>query len=260
MRNNSLIKLGIFSLVLAAAWSCAPRKRLVSSATEYAVSRAERREVIGQVDQRRMVFTTFSGRAKGRMSINKDDYDLTANVRIQRDSAIWISVTALMGIEAGRILITPDSIKLVNRLRSEYAVVPYDHVHRFTDNQLDFYDLQELLVGNVPGGAARDDIAVWATDNGHVLRRQERDFRYGILLNTDFRPLHTELENSLNQHVDATYGSYRAEAGHLFPHQVAISISADGLSLRSEMNYTRVAFDEVLEMPFNIPSTYREIQ
>lgn len=260
MRSNSLSRTVILCLALAAAWACAPKRRLVSSGISgNEVSGVERREVLGHVDRHRLVFATFSGRAKGRVVLNKDDYDLTANVRIQRDSAIWISVTALMGIEAGRIMITPDSIKLVNRLRSEYAVKAFDYVHRFTNDRLDFHDLQALLLGNVPQSVL-DEIQVWASDNGHVLRSEADGVRWEIRIDADSRPAQTKMENDLYQRLETTYGNYRGEAGRLFPHRLAISLSADGLDLRSEMNFTRVSFDDVAEMPFSIPSTYREIQ
>lgn len=34
-------------------------------------------------------------------------------IRMQRDSVIWISVTALLGVEAARIMITPDSLFVI---------------------------------------------------------------------------------------------------------------------------------------------------
>ena len=41
-------------------------------------------------------------------------------MKIQRDSAIWISMTAPLGIEVARILITQDSVKFIDRYHKEY--------------------------------------------------------------------------------------------------------------------------------------------
>src|SRR5690349_20858234 len=41
-------------------------------------------------------------------------YDVNANVRILKDSAIWISANAILGIEAMRVLVTKDSVKVLN--------------------------------------------------------------------------------------------------------------------------------------------------
>ncbi|WP_197053659.1 DUF4292 domain-containing protein [Sphingobacterium sp. T2] len=63
-------------------------------------------------------FHTFSGRAKAAVEFGKERQDATLNVRINRSKAIWISVTAsFLNIEAVRVLITPDSIKIMNSFK-----------------------------------------------------------------------------------------------------------------------------------------------
>ena len=137
MRNNILIKGAGFGLALAFLLSCAPKKRLVpSGGYEKRVSRAERADVFAHAAQHQRHFTTFSGRAKSVLAINgKERYDVTANVRIVHDEAIWISVTALMGIEVARVLITPDSVKIINRLQAEYIKKPLEYLHHFTSSE-----------------------------------------------------------------------------------------------------------------------------
>src|SRR5687768_8073607 len=43
-------------------------------------------------------------------------YDVNAFVRMSKDSVIWISVNAALGIEAMRVLIKKDSVWLLNKL------------------------------------------------------------------------------------------------------------------------------------------------
>src|SRR5690606_17028532 len=59
-------------------------------------------------------FHTFSGRAKTKIEMGKNVHDVTLNVRIERNKAIWLSVTAILGVEVARVLITPDSVKILN--------------------------------------------------------------------------------------------------------------------------------------------------
>ena len=262
MRSNTLSKGAVFCVALAVSLSCVSKKRLApTGGTEKRVSRTERLTILDRVDQHQLHYATFSGRAKSSIVINKDSYDVTANVRIEHSKAIWVSITALMGIEVGRVLITPDSIKIINRLRSEYTRKPFGYLHDFTSDELNFSSLQHLLVGNVIGKENEVDIEVWESDGGYLLRRQLDDLLYTAHLDTNYRMMRTSMDEAgRGQRLDAFYSDYRESAGYVFPHRVKISITALKLNLRSDMNYNRVVYDEAVEMPFSVPSRYKEIQ
>lgn len=263
MGNNILSKGSFFCVVVSVVFSCTPKKQLVSNVIgeEKRVSRAERVHIMSNVAQNQTYFTTFSGRAKSKISINKDTYDVTANVRIERDKAIWISITAIMGIEAGRVLITPDSVKVMNRLEAGYVRKPFDYIYNFTSRELDFSSLQDLLVGNVIAQAVDGDTDVSMTDVGGVLRGQSNDLLFLVQLDGNYRAVLALLdEEGRNQRLEASYANYSEFTGRRFPSQINVSLVADGLDVRSEMNYNRVAYDEALEMPFSIPARYKEIQ
>jgi len=250
------------SVLLAVTLSCAPKKRMVSTAGgERRVSRVERMDILDNISQRQLRFSTFSGRAKSSVTINKEYYDATANVRIERDKAIWISITALMGIEMGRLLITEDSVKIINRLRSEYTRKPFSYLSDLTGAALDFSTLQQLLVGNAIDQATGSDTEVWAVGDGYVLRSETPGLAYLVQLDTNYRTVRTLMEKQTqHQRMETNYMDYRESSGFTFPHLVSISLTADRLDLRSEMKYSKVSYNDALEMPFNIPPRYTESQ
>lgn len=52
----------------------------------------------------------------------------SANIRIKKDSIIWMSLTPLFGIEVARALVTQDSLVLMNRLNKEYMVYDFKNL------------------------------------------------------------------------------------------------------------------------------------
>lgn len=263
MQSNILTRAGGWCLVLAFLLSCGPKKRIVSSGvSEMRVSGAAKTAVLDQIAQRQLRYATFSGRAKSNLTINgKERYDVTANVRIVHDEAIWISVTALMGIEIARISITPDSIKVINRLQSEYIKKPIAYLYHFTGSGLDFLSLQRLMVGDAIGQITRGEVEVWQNANGYLLEKQSGDLHYVAQFDIDYRNNYTSIdEKARGQELEAFYSNYQTTAGNIFPHQVDISIVTPSLTLQSEMRYSRVVYDEKVDMPFSIPSRYSEIQ
>src|SRR4026208_2558948 len=86
----------------------------------HADSVAFMQEVYKAVQGHHISFNTFSGKIK----VNFDDSrgknnDFNAFIRIRKDSVIWVSINAALGIEAFRIMITPDSVKVLNKIDKE---------------------------------------------------------------------------------------------------------------------------------------------
>ena len=263
MRSNTLIRGAGLGLAVALFLSCAPKKRVLHpESSGMRVSGVKKMTVLDRATQQQLHYTTFSGRAKSSVTVNgKDRYDATANVRIVRDEAIWISVTALMGIEVARILITPDSIKLINRLQGEYINKPFAYLRNYTGSGMDFPGLQRLLTGDVIPPLMGDGTEVWQNTAGYLLQAQTHDLQYAAQLGTDYQTSHTSVvEPAYDQRLEARYFDYQVSAGNAFPHQMEISIVTPRLRLQSSMNYSRVVYDDEVSLPFGIPSRYTEIQ
>lgn len=226
------------------------------------VSAAVRTAVLARVAEQQPQYATFSGRAKTNLTINeKDQYDVTAQVRMVRDEAIWISVTAVMGIEVARLLITPDSIKIINRLRAEYVQKPFSYLHQFVNSDVDFLNIQQLLLGGVAHQLGGDDVTVWQGSYGYVLQKETNGLQYEVRLDNDYQNSYTSIaEPDYGQRLEASYADYQASASNPFPYQMEISIAAPRLTLQSEMKYSKAAYDEKVELPFSIPPRYTEVQ
>jgi len=84
---------------------------------------------------------------------NGESRGFKANVRMRRDSVIWISVTPALGIEVFRVLVTPDSLKYISRIPDDkyYFLGSFQAVNSLMGIEVDFVMLQDLLVGNAIG-------------------------------------------------------------------------------------------------------------
>ena len=65
----------------------------------------------------------------------------------EKDKYIWLKVTALFGIEAARVMITPDKIQLLDRLNRKHITASYTYLKNFTDIPLTFTQLQNMTNG-----------------------------------------------------------------------------------------------------------------
>src|SRR6476659_11127350 len=83
------------------------------------------RKMVSDINANRIQYNTFTSKVNIDYEGNDGKkYNINANIRMYKDSAIWISANALLGIEAMRVLITRDSVKLLNKLEKTYMLTP----------------------------------------------------------------------------------------------------------------------------------------
>ena len=84
-----------------------------------------------QLKKNEFKFSGLNIKFNAEVSFNKNDNSFSGNLRIRKDSAIWISISPALGIEAFRILITNDSAKLLNRLNTTFFAGDLKYINNF---------------------------------------------------------------------------------------------------------------------------------
>ena len=87
--------------------------------------------------------------AKAKMSFKDDNQSkkANANIRLRKDSIIWMNIKKL-GVEAARILITTDSIYVMDRMNDQYAVTDFSLIEEQYHLPANFQTLQNVVLGN----------------------------------------------------------------------------------------------------------------
>jgi hypothetical protein len=79
----------------------------------------------------------------------------TGSLRMRRDSTVWLSVSALMGMESIRALITQDSVFMINRMNQTYLAESFSDVAQ-TVRISSLQEIQAMLLGN----GTSDNVAI----------------------------------------------------------------------------------------------------
>ena len=77
--------------------------------------------------------------------------DLSGQLRMRRDSLVWFTVTATMGVEVLRAKVSNDSVWVLNRLEKTYLAEPLDTIIAQLGIPLSLPLLQTLLLDNNEG-------------------------------------------------------------------------------------------------------------
>ena len=112
-------------------------------------------ELISEVSALEFKANSIDSRARMEVSFDGQSFSFRGQIRSVADSAIWIRAT-ILGFEVGRVLMTPDTFQLIDRVNREYVKLPMDVVGDRYGLDIEFHQLQQLLLGS----PSFDDVVV----------------------------------------------------------------------------------------------------
>ncbi len=227
---------------------------------EHADSLAVIRLTLDQLAHNHIDFKTFSAKVKVHYEGGDGkDNEFNAFIRMQKDSMIWISVNAVLGFEAFRLLVTPDSVKILDRLKKVVRLRSVSYLQEEVHLPVDFHTLQDLLLGN-PIFLDTTHIVFYKNEaKGISLFSSGTIFRNFLTLSTDRTPLHSKLDDTdplRSRTGDVTYGEYDYSSSVPFSTYRKVSV-AEKSKVDVEISYKQFRFNEVLSFPFSIPKNYK---
>ncbi|MGF7082322.1 DUF4292 domain-containing protein [Mucilaginibacter sp. UYCu711] len=281
MRKNILNKLLIVCCLLAMV-SCKARKKAIATAPATTPSATIQsppetantvtipitppdlstlKSQLALIKSRQVNFNTFSGRATTRLDVNGDDNNVTLNIRINKGKMIWVSITALLGLEVARAVITPDSIKVINKLQGLYLKKPFGFIYQYASRQVNYKTIEALLVGNAMPEVLTERSSI-TSDLGNVTLSGNLDeLVYSLMLGTNMRVTQFNLSNTTAAQALLVNNSVFIQASNrLVPSQIDILSTIQDKKIQANLRYTKVDFDQQLEYPFNIPERYTPAQ
>lgn len=205
-------------------------------------------------------FTTFSAKVDVDYEDGDGkDYNVNAHIRMYKDSVIWISVTAILGIEGLRAFITKDSVKLLDKQNKTYTIRSVSYLREVTALPLDLRSLQDLLIGN-PVFLDSNIISYDKTAGNISLLSIGNSFKNLFTISDDAKLPQSskldDLDEQLNRTSYLSYGDYENKSGINFSTKRTITVS-EKKKLDIKLNFKQYGFNETLSFPFSIPKSYK---
>lgn len=214
-----------------------------------------------KLEVREIDFDYFSGKAKINYKDEELDVKARANIRIKKDSAIWISFSAV-GIQGARCLISQDSITIVNLMKKEYYVFNYDSLSKQFNFDINYDAIQSVALGNLIKSNARGDQAT-RLDEFYTLKQNSGDVEITNYISAQTMKIERVemLEPSSKNTAVIRYYDFQLVNEHAFPYSAIISLfykaNAGTLNTVIEFEYNKAEIeDKPLKFPFSIPKKY----
>lgn len=229
-----------------------------------------------QLKDSELQYDYFNAKFNLNFTKDKKKTSFKGQVRIKKDSLIWVSFSPLLGIEMARMLITTDSVKFINRMNKTFFRGDYEYLNDFLDTNLDFDLLQALIMGNdlrhYENGKFRASIDKHqyklSTAARHKLKRfvksqeeQPNVYIQNIWLDPEsFKISQVSLKEIKKQHkkLQANYEEFMEIDAQLFPKNVYFDLQAEHKIL-VKLSYSKITVNDALNFPFRVPKKYKSL-
>lgn len=254
--------------------ACKTKQKIVLNNGKCLLDFKNSKTLTGLLKANEFHFDRLNGKLSVEANIDSSSNSFTVNLRMKKDSIIWMSISK-MGIEGARVLITKDSVKLINRISNKYFKGDYAYISKILNTELDYEMLQSLLIGNSvefydedekikPG--VDDCMYTLGTVRKFKMRRVERgkdlkepaqtiymnpgSFKIARIIFYEFNP---------DRSFDAKYTTFDSVGTHQsFPMKMNYSIKAQK-NITIDLAYTKLELDAEQSFPFRIPEDYEQI-
>ncbi|MGM0503751.1 MAG: DUF4292 domain-containing protein [Bacteroidota bacterium] len=188
---------------------------------------------------------------------------IRANFKIKPDSAMLISLSNSLGIEFVRALITPDSIRFVNRINRNYIAGKYSVVASMYHIPVEYKDLQDALVGvnsmflrsmHYPRKSYKSDSGFYMlnkTASNVTLQYKVDNAQYFIRqVNFNF--------NNFPTKISIDYSNYTKFDDVYIPMDISSIIYEKDQNIQVNIDFSDIRLEPV-EITLKVPESYQKI-
>lgn len=246
-------KLSLFLFIGLFFSTCSLKKTTRENANR-AIPGNDLKSIEKAVTENAFEFEYLSFRAGGQFTGMGMDQSISLSVRMKRHEIVWISAQAMLGIEFARLLVTRDSVYLIQnfpeRSYHEYAI---DSLASFLSMPLTVTQFQDLLVGNpllpfegAEVGMQADSLVVEKKLNSFILREFYDPAKAKIARNF-FQ------DQKGSGQGDVYYGNFTRTGTKELPVKVNIFVQRPDLSAQLDLQYSSISLETISSFPFRKP-------
>jgi hypothetical protein len=260
--------------ILIGLSSCRTKKVIKSPDSKIKLKGEEVIQVFDSVKSKEFTYHYLSAKANVSYtdkSGETNSFDI--NVRMCHDSAIWISITPLLGIEVARVMIRPDSIIILDRLHKTVMRRDFMYFEEWLKANVNFNMIQAVITGNYFQYQEKEKIkslydeepyVILSTLNKRQARRaaEEKDPSKPLIqdfwIDGNYRIAKSRItDDKQNRSIEASYKDFSEVNSHLIPNSIVVTVAAQSPTI-IKVDYTRIEAAETLQMPFSVSDKYEE--
>ncbi|MGV3598934.1 MAG: DUF4292 domain-containing protein [Bacteroidota bacterium] len=241
-------------LVSLGATSCKSKKSITKPVDNTSVNRDNKTDVFSAVQSNRFEFEYFSANAV--CDYSGSPVPINVNIRMQRGQKIWMSASAIF-FEVARVLITPDSVHIINYSDKTITSRKIDFIAAYTGTPLTINQIQDALVGN--SILTHDNNSSYEnTAEAMKITTRIKQFLLIEAFNTEtFRPVKINADEAGTANkLEVIYSDFVEQNSRILPSLVSLSAVTNTQQMKASLKYSDISTQTIVDWPFKIPAKY----
>lgn len=248
-------------LVSVFAISCKSKAVAVQNNTTEVVEAKTDKKAIDKHYDNKLDFKTLYIKSSAKYVDEKQSQNVTAEIRIEKDKQILVSVRFL-GITMAKALITPTSVSYYEKINSTYYEGDFTSLSKWLGTELDYSKVQNLLVGEALDDLRKAKYTQTIVEN--LLRLEEEkdsNIKKTFFLDPEKYLLQKEQisQPSENRMLEIKYSVSKVFDQGVLPTAIEINAVQPKGKTDINLNYNNISFNEELSFPYSVPSGYKKV-
>jgi len=241
--------------------SCKSKVVAVQGNTSQNVTTKEDKKVIEKHYDNKLDFSTLYIKASAKYVDEKQSQNVTAEIRIEKDKQILISVRFL-GITMAKALITPSAVSYYEKINSTYYEGDFTSLSKWLGTDLNYSKVQNLLIGEAFDDLRKGKYTQTIVDNLFRLDEQkEANLKKTFYLDGEKYLIQKEeiSQPSENRTLQIAYSDSKVFNQGTIPTNIEINAVQPKGKTSISLNYNTITFNEELSFPYSVPSGYKQV-
>ncbi len=260
---------GALSMLLLGT-SCSSKKTLTkANLREFTANR-----LIKEVEKSNFDFNNIQAKLSVKLEVNDEKHSVKGQLRMKKDSIVWISASLPLGLEVMRMKITYDSVFFLNRNEKTYLAEDILAFSDFSPMIVSIKFLQSVLVGNDINLRDNDRYKVSIDNNQYNLlisKELKKSIKHS---NEEWKVMMKDIwidpelfkitkyyikeYNDDKRKIEIEYSDFVLVGGKYLPTKIDLNIRGD-VSLKASVTYSNITIGDNMEYNFKIPKKYDRI-
>jgi hypothetical protein len=248
---------------------CRTSKLPSAAGTETAGRQETEEAFLLAVREQSFRYETLSARMQVEWTMPGQTFSSRASLKIRKNDRMQLSLQPLLGIEAFRVDLTPDSIWIVDRLNKRYLAEDFSRLKELFRVEFNFYNLQALFTNQLflPGETELPENAFTrfrrlpAADGYTLQTRSTSRWQYSFTTGNDRKLYASRIVDTDSEHaLHWDYADFRPVGTQFFPMKIHAGwMEGEETKSALSVNYSQIDTEVPVEIRPVIPAGYERV-
>ena len=246
-----------FLIIVIGMFGCKSKQTALSSET---LTKINQKELITKQSENKINFKTLYIKSSARYQDSNQSQNVTADIRIEKDTKILISIRVL-GITMAKAFITPEKVQYYEKIDHTHFDGDFEKLSRWLGTNLDFDKIQNLLIGKSLYDLETLKLNYQIENNQFVLSNTESQLDKTFFFETMEALLTKQAYNNFQKQTTLTifHKDFKNVADFKMPHHLQILATQASQNIQITMEYNTVTVNEDFSFPYEVPNGSTQI-